>query len=1144
MSSASSLPPRGRIDGILDGRLRGWLWDPARPEEVLTAEILVDGEPVASLPAALRRGDLQRAGIGNGAHGFDWRLPPALSARGDIRVSLRTRIGGQLLVLDQRDIPAAEHQAIMGRLEEPRRGRLVGWAYDPAHPARHLRVTLQLPDGASIPVLANRRRGDLQRAGIGDGSHGFEIPLTALPLDGMQELEVSAVVRDGGAERLIGRRRLTPSADLLCDLAEAAMILGRYEEAEERLVKAATLDPASPRPHLTLAELHEGQADATSAIAALSQALTRAPAAEQDLIRERLGELRRRQAVQSVPALQHWPATHPRTMPEGPRIGVISWDLAHNPLGRAWVLAELGAHLGPTEIVGPLFPAFGTSLWAPLRDSDRGLSISGYMADGFASFVNGAIRLVLDHPCDIAWVCKPRFPGLFIGLLQRLIHGARILVDIDDDELAFVHAEEPLTLDTFLAESGPEDWKDPYGTRWTRLAQSMIGWGDAVTVCNPVLQARHGGIIIRHARDEAAYDPARIDRQAVRAEFGFGEDDKVVLFLGTPRRHKGLIEVAEALRELGDPRVVLCIIGTIADRELRGRLLGFGGLRVSLHPDQPFRRAAELNAMADLVCLLQDPESPIAQSQTPAKLTDALAVGTPVLARAAPPLNDLLPGAMQEGEDITQALRRALEAGRGAVDGRAVFLQELSYAANLPRAREALEAARAATDGVPQGFLRLLAHLDQHMPGLIEPDLTRHLGGAIPAFPRIGRLASLEEGINIAFFWKQNDSGLYGRRQDMLLEQLERLPSVRRILHVDAPISADKLEAMSGSRAPSQHRFGAGATLQRFLRLQDRGKVHRRVFLHAGRNASVLGQPLPHRALFPQAVGQWLRELDMTSNLLAWVCPVVPMFPEVQARLGFSFIVSDVIDDQRQWPMRPGARAEMEANYRATFAASDLLLANCAPVAEWMEAEGFRPLLVPNGMELHEGVEGWPVPSALSGLPRPIIGYAGNLQDRVDWELIAGLADARPGWSFVLIGATPGDTRAAEAMARPNIHATGVVPYAEAKAHIAAFDAAIIPHLRTGLSERMNPLKLYVYRSLGLPVVSTPIANLEDLAGEIRIAATPEDFLSALDGALEERRRGRIWPEPARMRALSWESRMQAIMAGLRDAFARKGAAP
>ena len=55
---------------------------------------------------------------------------------------------------------------------------IVGWAFDPAHPASA--VVLEVLDGDLLVarLTANRFRGDLAAAGIGDGRHGFELSLS------------------------------------------------------------------------------------------------------------------------------------------------------------------------------------------------------------------------------------------------------------------------------------------------------------------------------------------------------------------------------------------------------------------------------------------------------------------------------------------------------------------------------------------------------------------------------------------------------------------------------------------------------------------------------------------------------------------------------------------------------------------------------------------------------------------------------------------------------------------------------------------------------------------------------------------------------------------------------------------------------
>ena len=953
------------------------------------------------------------------------------------------------------------------------------------------------------------------------------------------------------AERIF-RELLAQDIDCAPVLAKLGRIEGEHGRTQEALAfydRAICADGSYVWGHIGRAEMLDAAGDLEGAARVLQCVLEREPA--MSLAQDRLRALRQRQRVEvEGVSLRHWPATARREAAvEGPRVAVIGWCLAHNPVGRAMILADLAKSYGPCEIVGPIFPSYGDDLWPPLREGARDIDIHGFVAPSFAAFVEGAIRLVVARPAEVAWVSKPRLPGLLIGFLYKLIHGASLILDVDDDELAFVRAESAIGLDEFLQEQVQSDWREPHGKRWTQLAVSMAAFADAVTVCNPVLQRKFGGSVIRHARDARLFDEARARRDAVRTEFGFAPDDKVVLFLGTPRRHKGVLEVAQALREIGDSRAVFAIIGTVLDKELRKELESFEGARIKLFPDQPYARLAEMNAMADIVCILQDPADPISQSQTPAKLTDAIATGTEVLATAVPPMLDLMEGgkviAVRDGA-LADALRRALAGGdEAAADARrAFFRRELSSEVNAARARAAVEEARAKNAPLAGDAMRLFAHIDAAMPGSVPRECAYAAKGAFRTGPRAGALTSLDEGVNLVFFWKQNDSALYGRRQDMLLEQFARLPQIRRILHIDAPVSADALGALASTGpSSSQGRLVAANTLARFLGTADDERVVRRTFVYRGKETHLLGRDLPPVEAFPNAVEAWLEEFDMTSNVLAWVCPVVRGFPEVQKRLGFSFVASDVIDDQRQWPMQPAWRLQLEKNYRQTFAETDAAFANCAPVAEWLARENLQPLVVPNGMDLRADAESWDVPAALKALPRPIVGYCGSLSHRIDWDLIEAVSVARPGWSIVLIGEPARDERYRQVVSRPNVHALGVLPYETALRHVAAFDAAIIPHMDSALSEHMNPLKLYVYRGLGVPVVSASIANLDDLAADIRIATSPEEFVAKLEEALADRRaRGRVYPSASVMQACSWQSRAAHIWSHLQDVFARKAA--
>jgi len=942
------------------------------------------------------------------------------------------------------------------------------------------------------------------------------------------------------------------NAPVLGALGALAAQLGRPEEALALLDRAIAAEGDLFAAQIARSDLLDANGDIDGAIAAVESVLQRD--ATITAARDRLRSLRNRRDGEANEtgevAVQYWPANVDWSVPAEQkqlRVAVVSWCLAHNPVGRALTLAEVAHRHAECEIVGPIFSTFGDSPWPPLIEGERKVDIRGFRATSFSTFMEGAIRIVLEKPCDVAWVSKPRLPSLLIGFLYKLVYGATVVLDVDDDELLFVRADRTLTLDEFFLEVSQHDWREPYGQRWTQLAGTLASAVDGVTACNPVLGERFGGVVVRHAREAKAFEDARARRKSLRAEFGFSDLDKVVLFLGTARRHKGILDVAKALRKLADSNAVFCIIGTILDKTLRTELESMSGLRIVFHPDQPYSRLAELNTLADVVCVLQDSNDPIAQWQTPAKLTDAIATGTPVLVTDVPPVRDILEGAgivAVSDDNLVDALRAALSAGRGDLEAaevrRSYFRNELSIEANSGRALEAIRKAQQINRPVSSDALRLLKFIDDSMLGSLPKDVVDATRGVFRSEPRLGKLRTLRKDVNLVFFWKQNDSGLFGRRQDMLLKQFAAMPNIRKILHIDAPISIDALNthAVVKTDGSLQGRLIASNTVNRHLCAMDDDRIARRSFIYGGRDKQLLGRDLPPFEAFPNAVEGWLRELDMMDNLLAWVCPVVRGFPEIQKRLGFSFVASDVIDDQRQWPMQPAWRVQLERYYRDTFACTNVAFANCQPVAEWLEREGLRPLVVPNGIDVRENIDSWEVPTELARLPRPVVGYCGNLTQRIDWDLIDGLAAARPAWSFVFIGEPANDERCRQVAMRPNIRFLGMIPYENAVRHVAAFDAAMIPHLDSDLSRHMNPLKMYVYRSVGVPVVSTPVANLDDLAGEIRVAGSVDEFVAQLESAIEERRtKGRIHLPADLVRDLSWETRAARIWNQIESEF-------
>ena len=368
------------------------------------------------------------------------------------------------------------------------------------------------------------------------------------------------------------------------------------------------------------------------------------------------------------------------------KVGVCGWELSHNAAGRAVTLLDLYRRVPGCEasLIGCIFPHWGHELWSPLQG--MGLDPDVVLVEDPTRFLAQAEALVKRQRFDVVHLSKPKLPNIIIGLLYKLIWQAQVIVDIDDEELAFVGADHPVTAPSEL--EVPVD--DLTGKAATQLAVGLSRYFDGITVSNPALQRVYGGEVIPHARDEVSFSPSLARRRFNRALFGIPDDCKVVLFSGTPRKHKGIFDIAESLATLGRGDVRFVLVGDFPFSDVKEELLRIRGVNFQFVAGQSYRDTADVGSIGDVVVLLQDAESRAAEFQVPAKLTDALAMGLTVLAQELPALSDLgAAGAFQPvtRQSLTSALATALDAPIDPVHSTArnLFLERLSMQSVAPR---------------------------------------------------------------------------------------------------------------------------------------------------------------------------------------------------------------------------------------------------------------------------------------------------------------------------------------------------------------------------------------------------------------------------------------------------------------------------
>lgn len=324
---------------------------------------------------------------------------------------------------------------------------------------------------------------------------------------------------------------------------------------------------------------------------------------------------------------------------------------------RAHRLAQAVSRFARVTLVGP---AARAGPWAALP---RDIPIVSVKKRRFPDFFPRFAELVEKADGDVLLAAKPHLASFGVALVAGEMRNVPVILDVDDLEIALAPRSswgaDPLTTDL----------SRPGSILYVSLLTRAAGAAAAVTASSSALARRFGGIVVPHGVDTALFDPSRIDREEARRAFGFS--GPTVLFAGTPRRHKGLKELALAMARVPNARLAVACRPT----DLAGP--GWVSLPFQRLPLLPYTELPALLAAADIVAIPQL-DSEEAAYQMPMKVYDAMAAGKPIVASAVSDLPIALegcgrltpPGDVQAlAEAITELLRNpegSQEMGRRA----------------------------------------------------------------------------------------------------------------------------------------------------------------------------------------------------------------------------------------------------------------------------------------------------------------------------------------------------------------------------------------------------------------------------------------------------------------------------------------------
>jgi len=328
------------------------------------------------------------------------------------------------------------------------------------------------------------------------------------------------------------------------------------------------------------------------------------------------------------------------------KVSILSPDLSGNCLGRAYILAKILQEEYEVEIVGPLF---GKSIWGPLAD-DKTISYKLVeIKKGPGIFVD-LYRLYKKIDGDIIYASKPLSTSFGLGLIKKIFNRKPLILDIDDWQMGFIkdHLNKLSILKRlkYLVLSFFEPFKiNSFFNAF--ICERLIRFAHVITVSNEFLQKKFGGVILYHVRDTDKFDPEKYNKNYYREKYNIDNDAKVIMFLGTVRRYKGIEELIKAIEIINDSNIILVIVGSgnphkffndisleVGDEEMK---------RIKFFNMQPFIKIPEFLSTADVVVIPQK-KNISTIGQIPAKLFDAMSMGKTIISTDVSDIPEILNG--------------------------------------------------------------------------------------------------------------------------------------------------------------------------------------------------------------------------------------------------------------------------------------------------------------------------------------------------------------------------------------------------------------------------------------------------------------------------------------------------------------------
>jgi glycosyltransferase involved in cell wall biosynthesis len=241
-----------------------------------------------------------------------------------------------------------------------------------------------------------------------------------------------------------------------------------------------------------------------------------------------------------------------------------------------------------------------------------------------------------------------------------------------------------------------------------------------------------------------------------------------------------------------------------------------------------------------------------------------------------------------------------------------------------------------------------------------------------------------------------------------------------------------------------------------------------------------------------------------------------PLALDIALALMPRLFVYDVMDDLSSFA---GAPPELLARERQALREASVVFTGGRSIHRGVEGHNPLTFLFPSGVDVEHYAPARDIRP--DDRDRPVAGYVGVIDERLDLDLVESLAASLPGWEIQMVGPVCKIDEASLPQA-PNIAYLGKQPYDKLPDVMAGFDVALMPFALNDATRSISPTKTLEYLAAGLPVVSTRVPDVvSDFEEFVHLSDEGEGFADACRAVLGHdvaERDGRLAPVLERYR--------------------------